>query len=45
MAYCIAITGALVVFFLWIGPETRGRILNDAEEADADQPQPAAAAR
>jgi SHS family lactate transporter-like MFS transporter len=45
MAYCIAITGALVVFFLWIGPETRGRILNEAEEADADQPQPAAAAR
>src|SRR5262249_34414395 len=45
MAYCIAITGALVVFFLWMGPETRGRILNDEEQSDADQPQPAAAAR
>jgi hypothetical protein len=27
MAYCIAVTGALVVFFMWIGPETRGRQL------------------
>lgn len=27
MAACIAVTGSLVVLFLWIGPETRGRIL------------------
>jgi MFS transporter, SHS family, lactate transporter len=45
MAYCIAITGALVVFFLWIGPETRGRILTEKEESDADQRAAAAAAR
>ena len=31
MAYCIAVTGALVLFFIWIGPETRGRILTDDE--------------
>ena len=27
MASCIAVTGALVVLFLWTGPETRGRAL------------------
>ena len=31
MAYCIAVTGALVLFFIWMGPETRGRILTDDE--------------
>ena len=46
MAYCIAITGALVVFFLWIGPETRGRILNEDDRSEAEQPpRPMAAAR
>jgi len=29
MAICIAITGTLVVIALWIGPETRGRVLTN----------------
>jgi hypothetical protein len=37
MAYCIAVTGALVLFFIWIGPETRGRVLTD-DEAPAAAP-------
>jgi MFS transporter, SHS family, lactate transporter len=33
MAYCIAVTGALVVFFMWIGPETRGRALTGDDQS------------
>ncbi len=33
MAYCIAITGALVLFFIWIGPETRGRVTDGRRNA------------
>jgi hypothetical protein len=36
MAYCIAVTGALVVFFIWIGPETRGRVLTEDEDTVAE---------
>jgi SHS family lactate transporter-like MFS transporter len=31
MAACTAATGALVVLFLWMGPETRGRVLTTEE--------------
>jgi SHS family lactate transporter-like MFS transporter len=31
MAGCIAITGALIVLFMWLGPETRGRVLTEVE--------------
>src|SRR5262245_8200279 len=44
MAYCIAITGALVVVFLWMGPETRGHLLTEKEQTDTSQ-RPAAAVR
>jgi SHS family lactate transporter-like MFS transporter len=32
MAICIAIGGALVIFLLWLGPETRGRTFEAVEQ-------------
>jgi SHS family lactate transporter-like MFS transporter len=32
MAICIAIGGALVIFLLWLGPETRGRSFHAVDE-------------